>query len=68
MTFIPRDEVKRALRELGPQQVLAKYGRYRIAPGFTVADYVKIGEFYMSAGENLSHEGRHEGVRHLVAR
>jgi hypothetical protein len=56
MTFITSEEVEKKLRELGVTKVLEKYGRYRIAPGFTVADYVKIGEFYMTAGEYLEHK------------
>ena len=59
MKFMTSDEVELQLRKLSVQQVLAKFGRYRIAPGFTVADYVKIGEFYRSAGgRSLTRERR----------
>ncbi len=50
MKFMTAEKVDDALREHGIQKVLADFGRFRIAPGFTVADYVKIGEFYRNAG------------------
>lgn len=50
MKFMTAEQVDDALREHGVQKVLANFGRFRIAPGFTVADYVKIGEFYRNAG------------------
>jgi len=65
MTFITSHEIDRRLDEIGVKQVLAKYGRYRIAPGFTVADYVKIGEFYRTAGQHLP-EDRRPVERHAL--
>lgn len=50
MKFMTAEKVDAALRKDGMQKVLAEFGRLRIAPGFTVADYVKIGEFYRTAG------------------
>ena len=68
MTFISSEEVEKALRRDGLKKVLAKYGRYRIAPGFTVADYVKIGEFYLTAGDYLANESRPVSLQVAAAR
>lgn len=62
MTFIASDKIDEELRKIGVRLVLAQYGRYRIAPGFTVADYVKIGEFYRNAGRHVAHEGQRAEV------
>lgn len=59
MTFITVYKVEEKLRELGAKKVLEEYGRYRIAPGFTVADYVKIGDFYMPPERPVMHRTRH---------
>jgi hypothetical protein len=56
MKFITSEKIEQELRRIGMRQVLVKYGRHRIAPGFTVADYVKIGEFYRTAGRHLPRE------------
>jgi len=54
MTFISSEEVNKHLRKHGMCETLRAHGRKRIAPGFTVADYVKIGEFF----ENAHHPKR----------
>lgn len=46
MKFISTERVERLIKRNGTSKTLQKYWRYRIAPGFTVADYIKIGEFY----------------------
>lgn len=49
MTFIASTEVDEAVRQNGMCATLQAHGRKRVAPGFTVADYIKIGEFYANA-------------------
>ena len=57
MIFVTSEFVDAELRIKSVRQVLREHGRKRVAPGFTVADYVKIGEFFMNAGKYLR-EGR----------
>ncbi|HAO78907.1 MAG TPA: hypothetical protein DCQ92_08020 [Verrucomicrobia subdivision 3 bacterium] len=52
MKFIASDKIDADLEKRGVQWVLEHYGRYRIAPGFSVADYVKLVEFYSSASRS----------------
>jgi hypothetical protein len=49
MTSITSDEIQQSLKAHGMIATLRAHGRKRIAPGFTVADYVKIGEFFANA-------------------
>jgi hypothetical protein len=49
MTFISSSEVDESLRKHGMIATLQAHGRKRVAPGFIVADYVKIGNFFTNA-------------------
>lgn len=51
MTFVKSEFVEAELKKKPANQVLREHGRKRVAPGFTVADYVKIGEFFLNAGK-----------------
>ena len=53
MKWITSEEIEWLLGEHGVQWVLQNYGRYRIAPGWSVADHVKVGEFFNTAGRFL---------------
>jgi hypothetical protein len=51
MTFVTTGFVEAELKRKSSTQVLQEHGKKRVAPGFTVADYVKIGEFFLNAGD-----------------
>ncbi|MDE2188101.1 MAG: hypothetical protein KGJ35_00025 [Patescibacteria group bacterium] len=51
MIFVTPEFVESELRKNKVQHVLWKHGKKRVAPGFTVADYIKIGEFFVNAGD-----------------
>ena len=53
MIFVTSNFIEQELMTKSVRQVLQEHGRKRIAPGFTVADYVKIGEFYKGAAKLL---------------
>lgn len=70
MKFIKCCEIDVFLRDHGIRWVLQNYGRYRIGPGFTVADYVKTLEFFRTAHRPRRHNP-HTGSlefapRHIV--
>ena len=46
MKFITSEKIERHITKHGISKTLQKYWRHRLAPGFTVADWIKIGEFY----------------------
>ncbi|MEI7463532.1 MAG: hypothetical protein WCK03_04040 [Candidatus Taylorbacteria bacterium] len=51
MSFWSTSFINEAERKKGIQWVLQHFGRDCISPGFTVADYVMIGEFYKNVSE-----------------
>ena len=49
MTFITIKEIDESVRRNGMVATLQIHGRKRVAPGFLVADYVKMANFYRHA-------------------
>lgn len=46
MKFISSENLERLIKRNGLISTWQKYWRHRIAPGFTVADYIKLGLLY----------------------